>query len=1468
MAATSTLTLRVRTIGDRSIDSVTRKLLKLQTLVHSYGSISSRSLEATNVKWKKHFDSVDKGIQMFGGMLTKFVTKSAKFAALQVGALGVAMMAVHAAFVLGNAAMKAFNWLAGGAAGAVAALTIAASTAAAAIREQQTAMYAFKGGGNYQAASVMMRQLAGDTDLASAGAANLQAAFAAVSKTSTFTAGSANLLKGLMDFASAGKPLEEGVKSAGELIAALQDPKASFGKISEAAKKLGPEMEKALAEAGGKGIKTAEQLKKAILDGTLSAAGGVTGQFDAVNGTLISRFKATFALIKTDFADFGEPFLKPTKELLEDISRTFKRTFDRVSGEIAMFAGAGFFTEIGGVTEKLGDFFVKFIRDYLPKVDGMFSSLGGWWDRFKSGWNMILEKLRPLIDGAKVFEETILRVLRPIGASLSDAFGGFNEQVIANADKFYDFGDAIGRFVVVMSKYASVVRDIFIDALPFITKIVNGLTGMVDMFMSLLGGFRDLMGGGGMGSFMLLAKLLVGGRAMKKTTGGVLASYGLRDTTQAKIDRGPLTGQTAAGNVTEGGKARAERLAKTAQSVNQQRVMQMSVQSMTVMSSSDKATASARSAAQQQKREAKRYERDYKIAAAKAQAEATRSASVAGTRSAATAGKSVQTALGNQPAAQLQQVGIRGKISAYREARRAAKAEFEANRGTIKLPQYDPSGPTTYAERKNTWFTRNFRMSSEANAQMRQEEAARQAAMPGYQGKGFFRTARGYTQGIRQMRDSAGYKRIFGGDIGTKDNPNIKKGINNSMMAGMGASMGLGLLSNVMPKESQGALALGSAVSMVNPIAGLAIGVIGGAIMGIRGASARKKKEAIAEAKKVSTNFMQDVVGTYTKTMNDQLQRGVLTKEKMMNLRDTGRSKFAERKDQLDAITMSTLNARGKRSLEIGAGAAPRTGFEKGATSTSELARLDLKGYDIMDSDALKELAANQKMTGTGIFGGLSDEAYKEAMKNPDAYISAMTEMNDMQMEAYDILLEFGDQRAGSMASSLGKTEMEIRKLAQTAGVNLQDSMQTTREQMMKLAEAMVNTTQEIRNAAADVFATGTDVFRKSREAKEGKSALNEESFAMRGQIDEFLKGNIFDAGAQENLDKALLTFMENFRQNLIAQYGGDTILADQQYNKIFGVGGTAFTQQGGAFEGQEALVYSLIGDEINTVTGAGKESGTKNIKDFLTSNFMESGFELGGDVAGLSQQMYELPADQQQKFMALIENANLEDVGVRNALIETAQKQFGVALTATAYQEPQLAAAEKLDAAAIKFADAVVPFATASQAIIDELGGDGDRRSPFGGIGDSLTSSMGRTLSNHSAINSGIPGKRNITSGYRNYALGSLKSDHVTGRALDMVGDNLVSYRDKMTASGGLAEFHGRGDSRHLHVVPPQSGSIGDSTTAVSATSSSVSRVGGQNASVANTNNFYITGTNANEIAEVVMRKMAMVQKSNKERI
>ena len=1464
MAATSTLTLRVRTIGDRSIDSVTRKLLKLQTMAQSYGSISSRSLEATNVKWKKHFDGVDKGIKAFGGALIKFVTMSAKFAALQVGALGVAMMAVHASFVLGNAAVKAFQFLATGAAGAAAGLAAAASIAAAAVREQQIAMYSYKGGDNYQNASVAMRALAADADLATVGAANLNAVFAEVSKTSTFSAGSQNLLKGLMDFASAGKPLEEGAKSAGKLIAAMQDPKGSFSKMKAAAKELGPEMEKAI---DGLGITSADELKKAIMDGTLSAAGGVDGQFKRVNDTLVNRFKSAFALIKNDFADFGDPLLAPTKKMFEGVVKIFNTTFGRVAGDIAAFAQGGLFGDVEGVVGKMADFFVNFIREYLPKVEGMFESMGSWMGRFKDGWNMIVDKLRPLIDGAKVLEETVMKVLRPIGNSLSEGFGDFNQQIIDNKEEFYAFGTAIGRFIAVMSKYAGTVRDIFIDALPFITKIVNGLTGIVDMFMSLLGGFRSLMGGGGMGSFMLLAKLLVGGRAMKKTTGGVLASYGLKDTTQTRIDKGPLTGQTAGGNVTEGGKARAERLAKSAQAIGQQRVMQMSVQSMTVMSSSDKATASARSAAQREKREATRSKRQAGIDAAKAQSRAISSAANAGT--------SVQTALNKQAAAQLRQQAAQakyeqsrgfGKFGAYRELRRARKADIEANRGTIKLPQYDPSGPTTYADRKNTWFNRNFRMSSQANAEMRQQEAARQAAMPGYQGKGFMRTARGYTQGIRQMRDSAGYKRIFGGDIGTKDNPNIKKGINNSMGAGIGASVALGVASKLMPEEAQGALALGSAVAMVNPLAGLAVGVVGGLVMGIRGATARKRKEAQAAASKEASQFAGGVMEKFSEGIRSALDTGTFSVTTVQEERKKITDKYATRTAALENFMGSAdiTNERGKASLAAGKGNQVigdySTGWNRlvgqaevleGSSTMQDLMALDQSGVDVFDADKLKDAAKAQRLTGTGHFGTMDQGIYDMAMEDIEAYWTQASELAKFDQEAITLILDYGEERVPQLGKALNKSEEEIRKLADSIGLDLYDSSIATTEQLKKLSEAMINSKRDMDIAAQDRFAGGTDIFRKEKDSLEAREAIDEGSFALRGQFNE----NTMDK-------KTLMDFFENKRQQLIAYYKGDVQLAESEFNKAYGPNGTMYNVVGGALEGMGPAIMDLAGEELASVVEASRLSRESNLTEFITAKAMGGSVAttVSGDVSQISAA---LAGDQElssvfQKFLDTIDLGTQEGQASLQHWLDMTPGLEDFNLQFEEFVTPLDEAAKALQNAGTDISAAVARLNPPADAA-------SDTRTPRGPIGDATSRNLGTTLSNHSVVGGSIPGKRNITSSYRNFALGSLNSDHVTGRALDLTGQNLVSYRDKMENAGGFAEFHGAGDTRHLHVVPPNR-SLGDSMTAVSATSSTVTAErGGQ--TISNSNNFYITGSNPQEIANAVIAKMAMINKSNGER-
>jgi hypothetical protein len=108
------------------------------------------------------------------------------------------------------------------------------------------------------------------------------------------------------------------------------------------------------------------------------------------------------------------------------------------------------------------------------------------------------------------------------------------------------------------------------------------------------------------------------------------------------------------------------------------------------------------------------------------------------------------------------------------------------------------------------------------------------------------------------------------------------------------------------------------------------------------------------------------------------------------------------------------------------------------------------------------------------------------------------------------------------------------------------------------------------------------------------------------------------------------------------------------------------------------------------------------------------------------------------------------------------------------------------------------------------------DTRTPRGGrVGDtSVSKTLGRTMSRHNQFDSMLTGKRTVTSSWRDYNLGSPSSDHVTGKAYDLTGQNLGQYATMINAAGGFAEFHGAAGSRHLHVVPP-AGPTGDTSTA-----------------------------------------------------
>jgi hypothetical protein len=124
------------------------------------------------------------------------------------------------------------------------------------------------------------------------------------------------------------------------------------------------------------------------------------------------------------------------------------------------------------------------------------------------------------------------------------------------------------------------------------------------------------------------------------------------------------------------------------------------------------------------------------------------------------------------------------------------------------------------------------------------------------------------------------------------------------------------------------------------------------------------------------------------------------------------------------------------------------------------------------------------------------------------------------------------------------------------------------------------------------------------------------------------------------------------------------------------------------------------------------------------------------------------------------------------------------------------------------------------------------------------------------------------MTSAFRTFGLGSPSSDHATGRAYDLTGQNLGAYSKLVHANGGFAEFHGTGGGRHLHVVPGP-GPIGDTASPNSmamAPQKSSAMVGGGGVTV-NMNVYPGSNMNTKEFASMVITQLKAEMKNAEQR-
>lgn len=1505
---------------ESSVDKLERRINKIGSGFASStggggGAGGGSAITKTLIKWKRSFDQFDKAIKMVGTVGLKGLSLSLKGASIEMALMGAAMLGVHAAFVLGNGAMKLMKSTLGPLAAGMAAVVAAAAAASAAIREQQAAMFAYKTtskgqfGSSLNQTRQVMRGLHADVDLASVGVENLNAAFATISKTSTFTGKSQGLLKGLMDFASAGQPIEEGIKKAADLVALLQDSKKSFSEAKVSAQKLFPDKAKVDKAFKDLKINNKKSLEAAITSGELAKAAGLEGQFEAVSGTLINKLKGYFNLLKVQFGDMGQPLLEPIKKSMFEIFGILSRGFAKISGSTQRFGMTSMLDGLVGMVQKLTDLSVNLINENLGTVTGMFDRMAGWWKEFKYGWDATLDKLRPFIEGARVIESMFGAIWVHVKNIAASSFGQFNDWLVNNKATVIEFGDRIGELIGEIMKFQAEMKKLLQDLMPFINDVVNGISAMVSQMTSFIKGMRSLSGGGTVGALATLLAVRGGLSAMKGTKGGWTASPVTKNATINAPNATIVTSGTPGGYAPRGGGGGVTGGGSLGTTGAYYAGTGSGFSSRT--GGFPPPTGPGLGGFYSTGFGPLTYPGYYNTPTPP-------NTPLPGPQMPMVGHPGYQPSLIHGPQ---RTRGRRAAVGAYNRYKTFSYNTFTRPAETDEMYQQRRATETKTDKYGNEVYTRS--------AKLRQRAAANRAA----------RSGPTMSRGAKAMGQFQG-----------------------SQMARMGTSLALGAASQFAPAEAQGALALGGAVGMMNPLAGIAVAGLGtamksktatgGAVSGLAGGAAagaligsfvpvigtaagaiiggliggvtggimgtlNKKKEEVKKSKKAAGEAVQSIINNSLSFALDATRKetGVgrsATRDILGNSSKYQKNLLADtegvplNRKNYAGIVPDVLN-RGATGGQLGLAFESATGKRMpklarkligGATMNMDIVGnltagivSKLGGKSLLDNRILNPLGfgtnnkkdvdrQKQESKLSNIFRNQSKygltysaEQQKDMMKKPGEALRTMRKDMEVNEAAMAPLQKNYNSRLDALAKITGKSDQENIALAKTMGVNLMDSTKDFNEVLKELGLTTVKTAQQIRAATTNIVIDNTSIFKKYTAAARAPEIIDERAESLREQ-----------AGAGKLKETDINTYLEDQVKNYTA-YFGEGVSSFAQLRKDYEQGG-AFGK-GRTFEGMEGQIdfannpalkeyfdktstdlgNSLGADLNNKLLQGGNSINvaefTKRFKSMTPEQQValekaaEGGFALPSGAAGMRM----VEASGGKTEVALLKALGLEGLATAKTPTETTdltKLPEAIATKTTDLIDQMKLFFEETDKATPAW------YATAPSWWAKH----GDTKTPRGqAFGDTTSSRLSQTMSRHASMNGALTGKRTVTSSYRTTGLGSINSDHVTGRAYDLVGQNLGQYQSLVRSTGGFAEFHGVNKARHLHVVPG-SGAMGDNGMPVARTLQQPMTVGSGGGG--NEYNFYVTGSqnaSAKEIADIVMQRVRDAERSNSER-
>jgi hypothetical protein len=1320
---------------------------------------------------------------------SRFFMKSARFLmfaviglAIEFAVVAASLMSINAAFAAGNAIMKAYKWSMGGVAAAAAAVGATLAVAAVAQREFTAAQYAHtqkatpKFGSAMNHSMAMLRNLTSDAQLAVFGVENLSAAFAAVSRNSQFTGKSQQVLRALRDFAAIGGDQGKNLAAIGEFVGLLQKEGKVTAKVTEAAKAVGPEFEKAFKKIkkGGGGV---QDIFKSILSGDMSKAANITGAADLMSGTLVGMFKKFKTLLTSLFADIGTPLLGPAKEALEQIYNIIRNGIERISPALVAFGKGSFLDTIVKAIEKITNFTVNLFDKYLPQSEGMLTSVKNVYIEFKKAWQFITTALDKLRAGGSIVIDMFAKPLNALFGGIGDNVEHFAELAVNNKEDFLAFGDKLADVVDALMDFAAKFKEAFVAALPTINQVLTVVEKIIRLLGTVVGGLAGLPLGGelitGIAGYGLLKGRRAAQRAGRRGTNLKVAgqSMGGAAMNMMGLPLFPGMGLThMTPTVGQGG----------------------------VVTGTSTMTG--------------------------AQANAARGASrFAGGR------------IGSRFPGLTSTMGrLGGFLNPMGSMNLAQQAYFDANDFIYESqPQQLMSGNAP------SW---------------RQSQAM--------QTPGAYRDASGnivVDRDVQRANPNAktGFRRQMGG-AGAKLKGGFSMG---GLLAGQAISaFAQSDMAPSMMKENAGAISMGANLMSIHPMLGLGAMGVGTLSNLVQGKGARTKGGGVGTgmlagaATGAAIGSFVPVIGTAVGALVGTVIGGI-----------TGY--FGGQKAE-KMVAKQAARALGGKTLRSVAGSLIN-GFTNEATAASnKLTQASLNYETMSDSEKRQYITSLEKqgtITGT--------EAERGRAHLGDFGKELRTQSMDTEAATKSLITQF-DSVMNGLQGSTGKSKDELLELAKTMNVNLYDPTVNLTEAIEGLGLKMDLTAGGLARSGTDMILQANKVFDEVNKSKELTSAMNA---AGRG---------IYTAGGGSKED-----YIDYMRKTTayLAEKNADNPLAQLYgFQNMFGEGGDLFkkgNQLGsvgrGDFEKNAGSSYTKL---VNRQASNLATSRTGGIMQLIAG----SGLEFSDGAAGFQgiksqlETMYKSDDKGTREKARGLENflSSGASLGSTPEQIAKTLSSFGIDLGAAGALTTSTAGtlADQLEGQQKELQKSLVSaigtgfddkpeWWNGTPAWWGNAGtGTPDTSSPRAkGVGDTISSRLSRTMSRHNYFNSGLTGKRSITSSWRNHSLGSPSSDHATGNAYDLVGQNLGQYATTINKAGGFAEFHGAAGSRHLHVVPPSS-PVGDTGT---------SRIG-QSAPRATTSenlggvtiNVYATDKqDERAIARIVMSEISKAQRNYRER-